>query len=261
MSSDIALSDRKIRRGVLDVAIEISWLAALALVPLAFSNPDGVIFFLQPKYLILHFVALLIVALWGFEWALGISQQRPASVSVAAIRQWPSRNPRNWALIAAAGFGFSVIISTFLSPLPMVSLWGRDYVELGFELYSVLSLLVIFFAIAVRIRDGDQIRRILWVIAIAGSIAGLYGISQRYGWDPIGNNAGDARVISSFGNPIFFGSYLVMSVVVTVGLALGPTSNRQRLLLPTIAILIGLQLAGMWFTGSRGPWVGLAFVT
>jgi hypothetical protein len=97
---------------------------ALALVPLAFSVPDVVALFLQPKDFILHLAALLILALWGFEWALGGYRPQVELRSWSAIRRWLLVNPRAWALAAAAGFGVAAIISTILSPLPAVSLMG-----------------------------------------------------------------------------------------------------------------------------------------
>jgi hypothetical protein len=89
----------------LDLAIEVCWLGALALVPIAFSGPDVVAFFLQPKDFILHFFALLILALWGFEWALGGYRPQVDFGCWTGVRRWLGRNPRNWALAAAGGFG------------------------------------------------------------------------------------------------------------------------------------------------------------
>ena len=87
----------------------------------------------------------------------------------------------------------------------------------------------------------------------AGTRAG--GVWEHVGWDPIGNGAGDARVFSTFANPIFFGSYLLMSTVVTLGLALDRKRGERRWPLPIVVLPLGVQLAAMWFTGSRGPWL------
>ena len=240
-------------------AIEATWLVGLFLVPIAYSGPDMVVLFLQPKDFILHFTALLIVSLWGFEWAIGVYQQRSDFGAIPGIRRWPGLNPGRWALTAAAGYGLAVILSTLFSASPAISLWGRDFSALGYDLYSVLSFLTIFFAIALRVRSEGQVRRILWAIAGAGVVTGAYGISQHFGWDPIGNGAGGARVISTFANPIFFGSYLLMSTVVTVGLALDNGHRWHRWQLLIVIMFLTVQLAAMWFTGSRGPWIGLIF--
>ena len=246
-------------RTPVDLGIEVCWLLAISVIPLAFNGSDVVVFYTQPKDFVLHLAALLIVSLWAIEWALGGYRPLTEMGSWTSFRNWLGWNPRNWALTAAAGFGVAAMISTILSPLPAVSLWGRDFSALGYELYSVLSLLVVFFAVAVRVRDPGQVKRILWAAVGAGAVTGLYGISQRYGWDPIGTGSNNARVLSSFGNPIFFGSYLAMSIVVTLGLALDQARSGTRWYLPLVAVLLGFQLTAMWFTGSRGPWLGVVF--
>lgn len=243
----------------IDIGIEVCWLLALALVPLAFNGRDVVLLFLQPKDFLLHLAALLILTLWSIEWALGEYRLGVNSGSWKSSINWPGRNPRNWALVAVVGFGTTAVISTILSPMPSVSLWGRDFATLGYELYSILSFLVIFFAIALRVRDPEQVRRIFWVVVGAGSLVGLYGVSQRFGWDPVGNAAGDARSIASFGNPIFFGSNLVMTIVITFALVLDNAGRNNRWWLALIATFMAIQLASLWFTGSRGPWLGVVF--
>jgi O-antigen ligase/tetratricopeptide (TPR) repeat protein len=224
---------------------------------LAFSGRDIVVLFLQPKDFVLHLFALLIIALWCIEWALGGYRLRVQPGNALSLLSRHGADSGHLALTAAAFFGLVVVISTILSPLPAVSMWGRNFSELGYDLYSVLSCLVLFFVIALRVRTEGQVRRILWVISIAGMLAGIYGISQRYGWDPIGNGAGESRVVSSFGNPIFFGSYLVMSTIVTLGLALDSARKNNQRWLVLVTFALGVQFTAIWFTGSRGPWIGL----
>ena len=243
-------------RSFLDIAIEGSWLLAIALVPVAFSGPDLVVLFAQPKDFVLHLSALLILALWTFDWAFGGFRPRMEFDSWIAIRRSQCGSPRDWALVGAAGFGAAVFVSTLLSPLPIVSLWGRDFSQLGYDLYSTLSFLTIFFAIAVRAKSADQVKRIVLVIVATGVITSLYGIFQHFGWDPIGNGESRSRAISSFGNPIFFGSFLVMSVLITPMVALGDSSRRDLWRPAIAALFVGIQLAALWFTGSRGPWIG-----
>ena len=90
-------------------ASEATWLVGLFLVPIAFSGPDMVVLFLQPKDFILHFTALLIVSLWGVDWAIGVYRQRSDFGAIPGIRRWPGLNPGRWALTAAAGYGLAVI--------------------------------------------------------------------------------------------------------------------------------------------------------
>ena len=141
-STDYTTPDRH-SRSRLDLAIEACWLGALALVPIAFSGPDLVVLFLQPKDFVLHLAALLIVSLWAFEWALSTYRPQADLASCSGARRWLGRNPARWALAAAAGYGLAAILSTLFSASPAVSLWGRDFAALGYDLYSVLSFLVI----------------------------------------------------------------------------------------------------------------------
>ena len=134
------------KRSPLDYSIEVSWLLALGLVPLVFSGPDIVVLFLQPKDFVLHFFALLILSLVIVKWSLRSQPPLIGIGSARTIRHWLGRNPANWSRASAAGFAVVVTVSTILSPLPFISLWGRDFASLGYEMYSVLSLLVIFFS-------------------------------------------------------------------------------------------------------------------
>jgi O-antigen ligase/tetratricopeptide (TPR) repeat protein len=170
--------------------------------------------------------------------------------------RWVGREPGRWAILAFGGFALSMIASTLLSPLPGVSIWGRDFEDLGYELYSTLSFLVILFAIAFRMRTREQVVRFALAVAVTGTLTALYGIVQHFGWDPIGRGADATRVISSLGNPLFFGSYLLMTVTVTVAIGLFGQSRDLKWALPVAAIALGVQLAALWFAGGRGPLLG-----
>ncbi|MEE8363224.1 MAG: hypothetical protein V3S18_04060, partial [Dehalococcoidia bacterium] len=242
------------------IAIEAAWLTGLGLLPLAFNVRQWVVFYAEPRYAVLHFVALFIVAAWALDRAVSRRGGRApgAGWSYGRLAAWAARAPGRWGVLAAAGFAGAAALSTLASPLPWVSLWGRDFNDLSNELYSLLSLMVIFFAIALRLRSRAQARRVVYVLVGAGALTSAYGVAQHFGWHALGPGAGDARVFASFGNPIFFGSYLVMSIMATLAVALdAPMRGRGRWLI-VAAGLAGLQVAALWFTGSRGPWLGFA---
>ena len=90
-------------------------------------------------------------------------------------------------------------------------------------------------------------------------LVGLYAALQFYGLDPFGVFQGVGGVISSLGNPIFAGAFLLMVVPVTLALGLKPHGSTTYPV-RTIFSIAGLTvlLLGMAFTQSRGPWVGLA---
>ena len=244
-------------RPTLAIVIEASWLAGLLLVPLVFRGRELVAFFSQPKVFLIHVVALVILVAWTFEWAAMYRTGSPGGPSLfERIDDWVGREPGRWALITLAGFGVVEFASTLLSPLPWVSVWGRDFGDLGYELYSTFSFLVIAFAIAIRVRSREQVFRLLLVVVSAATLSAAYGIAQHFGWDPIGRGANLPRVVSSFGNPLFFGSYLVLSLPITVGLGIYAHQSGRRWALPATAIAVGLQMSALWFTGGRGPGLG-----
>jgi tetratricopeptide (TPR) repeat protein len=161
-------------------------------------------------------------------------------------------------VVSVGALGLSAVISTALSPVPVVSLWGRDATDLGYELYSFLSLLVVFIAIAVRMRTELQVRRLMFAVAGVGTIAAIYGIGQRFGWDALGPGENSDRVIASFGNPILLGSFLLMTAMVTITVTISEQRNGKYGWLVVGGLVLGVQLAALWFTGSRGPWIGYA---
>ena len=236
--------------------IEVAWLVGLIAVPILFTPNRVFTFFNDPKYFVVHLVALAIIVAWIFEWA-GSRQGGSAWLSRAPWR-WAGRRPERWAVIAVSSLAIAAVISTLASPAPRVSLWGRDYLTLGYELYTFLALLTIFFAIALRLRTLQQASRIFMALMIAGGITALYAISQNSGWDPIGPGEDYARNFASFGNPIFFGSYLLLASLATIAVALeARRSGRNRMFIVSI-IVLGIELAGLWTSESRGPFLGMA---
>jgi O-antigen ligase len=244
-----------------DITIEAMWLLGLAAVPLAFRGREWVAFFSQPKFVVLHGAALLIVVLWAFELALKQrhGHTRTDGSLFDAIDSWIANHPHRWAIVAVGGLGITFVASTLLSPLPWISLWGRDFGDQGYDLYSSMSYLVIFAAIALRVRTRGQILRVGMVIVAVSTVTSLYGISQHFGWDPIGRGEGLSRVISTFGNPIYFGAYLVMVGPVTLALGMAADRRGRTAILALASLLLAIQLASLWFTGARGPWVGTLF--
>ena len=240
----------------LALVIEATWLAGLILVPLVFRGREWVAIYSQPKYFLVHLSALVIIVAWTAEWALGHSENWSMGRMFDGAERWVGREPGRWAILAFGGFALTAVAATFLSPLPFVSIWGRDFEDLGYELYSTLSFLVILFAVSFRMRSKEQVIRFALAIAATATLTALYGISQHFGWDPIGRGANATRVISSLGNPLFFGSYLVMTVTITVALGVYGHMENRRWSLPLAALAVGAQIAALWFSGGRGPWLG-----
>ncbi len=235
------------------------WLSALALIPVLFAYNNSLVTFGEAKGYALHFFALVTLVLLVTDAANRIVVARANGEKFESfdVLEWLRSNASNMLVAAIGAFIFVYIVSTALSQMPFYSFWGVTPAADGYNLYSFLSMMVIFFAVITYVRDVAQIWRVLYLVGTVGTITSIYGISQHFGWDPIGITDTSDRVISTFGNPIFFGAYLVMSIPITVMLILDPRIAYSRRVVALIAIAVGLQMSAMWFTGSRGPLVGL----
>jgi len=129
----------------------------------------------------------------------------------------------------------------------------------GSKAYVFLFVnMVMVYAAAVRIRDRSLVRRLLWISYAVSCIAAFYGICQYFGielvWpthlNPYGN-----RPVSTFGNPNFMSSFLVVVMPVMVVDYLFKVTGCPRAVL-FMGILI--CLAALLATLTRSSWAGLA---
>ena len=242
----------------IDRAIIWLTLAALFIVPLIFSFFDIVSTFTELKLIVLHFAAGSIAILWLWQIVLQRLDSRSATNNELNwdLVSWAGRSPARWALIAAGAWVFAQLAATLLSPLPVISLFGGDEARSGYNLYDSLSLTVIFLSVALRFRTRRYLELLAYTLISTGTIAAAYGIAQHFGWDPIGGNAGQLRVVASFGNTLNFGGYMVMTIPATLALA-SKRFDRKWLWAAIIIGSLGLQIAGIWFSGGRGPFIAV----
>lgn len=242
--------------------MELLWLLTVFLVPLMFVGPglmtNG---FDVPKVTLYRSLVGLMSALWIIEIglnpsAIGVGIPR---LSPSLLRNWLLAQPGRWVLVAAWMLLASYLISTLLSPSISVSLWGSEPALDGNGFYNTLCHFLLFLVLATHLKRAAQLWRLLGAITASGVVVGLYAVLQYYGLDPFGIHVAGGRVVSSLGNTIFAGSFLLMVAPVTLVLALksnGPTASLTRKIWWTIPLTI--IVLGMAFTQARGPWIGLA---
>ncbi|MFB3119028.1 MAG: hypothetical protein ACE1Y2_00705, partial [Stenotrophomonas maltophilia] len=203
--------------------MEFLWLLTLFLVPLMFVSPglmaNG---FDVPKVTLYRSLVGIMCALWIIEGGLirpafgtGISRLSPSF-----FREWLLAQPGRWVLVAAWMWMASYLISTLLSPSIPVSLWGREPALDGNSFYNTLSHFLLFLLVATHLKREAQLWRLLGAITASGLVAGIYAVMQFYGLDPFGIHMAGGGVVSSLGNPIFAGAFLLMVAPTTLALAL-----------------------------------------
>jgi tetratricopeptide (TPR) repeat protein len=242
--------------------MEAAWLAALIVVPVFFDAYSSRIF--EPdKLALLRSLALVILAAWlvkileegGICW----ERLEPGKSKIKTILRVPLVAPV-LALVVV------YLIATIFSVVPRTSLLGSYQRMQG--TYTTLSYLVIFAALAGNLRKRIQVERIITTIIVASLAVSLYGVLQHYQIDPVpwaGNVI--TRIIASMGNSIFVAAYLIMAIPLVILRLVdsfrcilkdssGQASNFARA--TAYVFILALQLIALYFSGSRGPWLGWA---
>jgi tetratricopeptide (TPR) repeat protein len=245
--------------------IEASWLGALLIIPIFFNVYSSRIF--EPdKASLLRILVLLGVAAWVLKNVDELASNQERKNNYERIKIFAITQIHRPIILAAFSLILVYFLATLLSITPATSFWGSYQRSQG--LYTILSYVILFFIVAGNVKSKLQVERIITFTILTSVPVSLYGIIQHYGLDPIpwaGNVT--TRISANMGNSIFIAAYLVMIVPITVirvvsslGFLLKETSKFfSYLLISAFYILIlCIQLAAIFFSGSRGPWIGLA---
>ncbi len=251
-----------------DKVIEAGWLVALIVVPLFFNIYSQRVF--EPdKLFLLRAISLLIVTAWVIRFIDSgaiRSNSEFEKMQGANLKKWIFNMPLVLPTLLLAGI---YLLSTLFSITPGISLWG-SYTRLQGTV-TMFSYLIVFFSILGLMRKREQVN-LLWIILILTSVPiSIYGLLQHLHLDPIqwgGERAASvpSRVVSTMGNPIFLGAYLIMVIPVTLARIVETflvfLDRKQRAISSLLIIflyvfIMGLQLLCLLFTQSRGPFLGL----
>ncbi len=278
--------------------IEAGWLAALIVAPLFFNTYSSRVFEPDKISLIRTISLVMLMAylvkaidggrLWlpssGGASAAGSQNQAPSDELQAGINWRPSNLWKLPLLLPVLLLAVSYLLSTLLSISPSLSWWGSYHRLQG--TYTFFSYLVIALLTAAHLRQPAQLRRLQHTIVITSLPIAIYGVFQHFGKDPLpwGQDV-TARISANAGNPIFLAAHLIMAFFLTLErvvtsfsflLAGGsaPTSANEpaeskQTSVPDnslASVLAGgaylfvlvVQLLAIFWTQSRGPWLGLA---
>ena len=252
--------------------VEVGWLAAILIVPVAFDI-YGFEIYLFPKVAIFRFITLLTLAAWLVS--LGSVRNLKALNSAPSLSCKTSLDIRRFlakpVIIPVLLFAAICILSTVTSLNPRLSLWGLHGRLQG--AYTILCYILLFFLVSFNLRTKAQLERLITTVLLASLPVALGGILQHFGRNLMFPQAA-SRVSSTIGNPIFVGAYLIMVIPLAVArllIVLGAlregshiaSSYRSMLLRAAgYASLLLAQLMCLLYTQARGPWLGcLAGIT
>jgi len=187
-------------------------------------------------------------------------------VELVALGEKPLRFSWRTPLVLPALLTMALyLISSLFSLVPYTSFIG-SYQRLQ-GTFTLSAYLVLFFSIVTVLKTRTQLQRLLTTLILASLPVGLYGIVQHLGGDPL-PWGGDVRtrVASNMGNSIFVGAYLIIIVPLTLAKLIESfraimQRNKARLTDVLRAsgylFILGVQLLTIWFSQSRGPWLGI----
>ena len=211
-------------------AIEASIIALVVLVPIVFY-PYCRTVFIPAKELIAEILVLLALMFWCLKM---INREEIKFIST----------PLNFPILS-----FIVICVASL-------IWSNSFFVSLKELPLFLAGPLLYFVITNNISDEHQIRRILNVLLIVGSVFGLYGILQYNGIDFSFwiRNIGRQQVFGLFGNVNYFAEYLIVPLPLAISLFFATRNRTHKILLLVGILAIGGSLI---LTFTRGSYLAI----
>ena len=278
--------------------IEAGWIAALIIAPLFFNTYSSRVFEPDKISLIRSISLVMLLAylvkildggqLWLPAAAGAPHAGNPVTADSAGAQprfQWRLGGLwRQPLLLPVLLLAVAYALSTLLSISPAVSWWGSYHRLQG--AYTFFCYLIIALLTAAHLRHPAQLRRLQHTIIITSLPISIYGVFQHFGKDPLpwGQDV-SGRITSSAGNPIFLAAHLIMAFFLTLERAFScfayllkdpeqrldnesPQKDRQtpaadNSLAGVLAggcylFVLVVQLLAIFWSQSRGPWLGLA---
>ncbi len=167
---------------------------------------------------------------------------------------WRWRPSPLWAPMAAVGL--SALLSTLLSNNILTSVFGvyEDYEGI----IIIAAYLMLWVLVHQTTTTFQDVKKYLYMVVIAGTLATAYGIAQNYGidfirWNPTTYSA--SRMFGSLGNPNFLAAYGLMTLPIAWMFFIinQRVSSKLLFLLMTVTMAVAI-----FFTKSRGAVYGLA---
>jgi len=157
-------------------------------------------------------------------------------------------------LLALVGVSLlSWVLSMRAHPALIISIYSEGSKAIIFLLVNVYMV----YAAALRTRETSLVRTFLWIIYLVSFVAAVYGVCQYFGLEliwPTNLNPYGSRPVSTFGNPNFMSSYLVVVIpVMAMDYLFKATGCPRAVLFLVIMTSFGALLS----TLTRSSWVGL----
>ncbi|MEC7880964.1 MAG: O-antigen ligase family protein [Chloroflexota bacterium] len=232
-------------RKIINIINESIYLFVVFSIPLVFSPEEFLGFYQLPKEFILHFGSNLLLILLPIIFILNPQKLISNIINNRLI------------ILSILFILFSYAISTLFSISILGSLWAREYGMSSNSLQTFFSLSVISINIIITNFDKSQIKRLFLAIFASSTIVGSIALMQNFAPNIFKTFTfyHQDRVVSTLGNPIYLGSFLLMgnllSIIYLFGFSELKINNKSRITL--IIISLSIQITAILLSLSRGP--------
>jgi len=171
---------------------------------------------------------------------------------VLSVKQYrPSfKNPLT---VAVTAFVVLNLVSALFGVNPLKSLWG-NFERMGGVFYLAHLTLYYFYILLLAQMKQDYMRKFVLAVISLGAILSVYGVLV---WLKIFTFLPDPsypRISATFGNPIFFASFLILPMFLTLFYLLQEDRKWMKAL---YGVVIALELWSILLSQTRGAVVGL----
>lgn len=154
---------------------------------------------------------------------------------------------------------FLICIASIVSGVLYNRHFARAVGIAGFKglFFLFVNFILIFYITVKVVRDGVQLKKIFYTISIPATVSSIYAILQFFNIDPfwkVNRHPFGTRSFSTFGNPNFLASFLVMSLLGMLALFLGEKMVKKKLV--WLAVIV-INLWALVITQTRSAWLGL----
>lgn len=235
---------------LIDILIESTYLGIIFLVPIYF----GFIFITDnpfdfQKMIIFKIFLILLVFLSLIKYLCLDEKSKFNQIILKFFKKY-------WILPLIILIFF--LISIFWSVNPGMSFWGSLERQLGWVSLANFFLFSFFLALNLLFSKNKdrKINKIILVASVSGFLVAVYAVLQFLGIDFLTWNEPAAitkRAFSSLGQPNFLGSFLLLSLPLSVYLI---KKNNNVYLKALFSLFFLVQFLALIFSGSRGAWMG-----
>ena len=161
------------------------------------------------------------------------------------------RNPLNIFVLV---FVVLNILSAIFGVNPLKSMWG-NFERMGGVFYIAHLTAYYFYIQLLGSMGQNYFRRFLIAVISLGALMACYGALVKLGVFTFLPDPSLPRVSATLGNPIFFASFLILPLFVTLYYLL---QEQNRFIKSTLVIVAALELWCIFLSQTRGAVVGIA---